>query len=85
MQTFAVHSQRIILAPNVFPEYIFMVPGLILAWTIHFCLQTLKIAQVLIKKDKQAVTENNKDKEMWKHFYIASSFPGTISSYEEGY
>lgn len=50
-----------------------------------FYLQTLKISQVLIKKEKQAVTENNKGKEMWKHFYIASSFPGTISSYEEGY
>lgn len=61
-----------------------MVPGLILVWTIHFCLQTLKIVHVLIKK-KQAVTENNKGKEMGEHFYIASSFPGTISSYEEGY
>lgn len=41
-----------------FPENIFMVPGLILDWTKHFCLQTLKIVHVLIKK-KQAVTENN--------------------------
>jgi len=68
-----------------FPEYIFMVPGLILAWTIHFCLQTLKLIHALIKKKNQAVTENNKGKEMEKHLYIARSFPGTISSYEEGY
>lgn len=75
-----------------FPECIFMVPGLVSAWTIYFCLQTLKIVHVLIKKkkrtnneNKQAVIENNKGKEMGKHFFVARSFPGTISIYEERY